>query len=143
MRFFLLSLGLFLVLVSCEKNNEIYYPPQGLHGPNLLTKGATAVLATEENYSMRADLSPQSKLKIVFTNTTNYTGPAANAPKWIISGENDWNSVSNTSDVQEFTTTKRASKADLAIQFLNSPGTAKIEFFENSNQVTKTMLVSW
>ena len=136
---FLFGLG----LTSCEKNNEIYYPPNGLHGPNLLVKNANSALTPNSNYSMRADLNPQSKLKVIFTNTSTYTGPVANAPKWVISGENDWTVSSYVSHVQEFSATRRATKADLAIKFLNSPGTAKIEFYENSNQVTKTIMVTW
>jgi hypothetical protein len=143
MRFFLFAFLFGMGFVSCEKNNEIYFPPNGLHGPNLLVKGASSVLTADENYSMRADLSPQSKLKVIFTNTSTYTGPVANAPKWIISGENDWNVSSYVSHVQEFSATRKATKADLAIKFVNSPGTAKIEFYENSNDVTKTIMVTW
>lgn len=135
------TLGLFLF--SCEKNNEIYYPPQGLHGPNLLIKTANSALTPESNYSMRADLNKQSKLKVVITNTSNYTGPTATAPKWIVSGENEWTVGSYISHTQDFTANRRVTKADLAIKFINSPGTAKIEFYENSNSVTKTILVSW
>jgi hypothetical protein len=142
-RFFLLAFLFGLGVSSCEKNNEIYFPPNGLHGPNLLIKGASSALTPNSNYSMRADLSPQSKLKVIFTNTSTYTGPVANAPKWVISGENDWNVSSYVSHVQEFSATRKATKADLAIKFMNSPGTAKIEFYENSNEVTKTIMVTW
>lgn len=142
-RFFIMAFLFGMGFTSCEKNNEIYFPPNGLHGPNLLVKGANSALAPNSNYSMRADLSPQSKLKVIFTNTSIYSGPVANAPKWIISGENDWNVSSYVSHVQEFEATRRASKADLALNFVNSPGTAKIEFYENSSQPTKTIIVTW
>lgn len=130
-------------LISCEKNNEIFYPPSGLHGPNLLVKGASSSLTPNENLSMRADLNKQSRLKIIISNTSNYTGPAANAPIWVTSGENNWNLSSYQSHLQEFTTTRRADRADLAIKFINSPGSARIDFYENSNQITKTIMVSW
>lgn len=132
-----------LLLSSCEKNDEIFFPPNGLHGPNLLVKGAVSVIPANENFSMRADLNRQSRLKIVIANTSNYTGPAANAPLWMISGENEWNASSYQGHLQEFTTTRRATKADLAIKFINSPGEARIDFYENSNQVTKTIFVNW
>lgn len=130
-------------IVSCEKNNEIYYPPSGLHGPNLLVKGSSSTITTNESLSMRANLSKHSTLKIIITNTSNYSGPAANAPIWITSGENNWKLSSYQSHQQEFTTVKRADKADLALKFINSHGSARIDFYENSSLITKSIMVNW
>jgi hypothetical protein len=139
----LITFALGILLISCEKNDEIYYPPTGSHGPNLLVKSATSSVTAGETFSVRADLSKQSKLKLVLTDISNYTGPSANAPKWLISGENNWTVSSFDSYVQEIEATKRVTKADLAIQFLNSPGSVRIEFYENSTQITKSIIVNW
>ncbi len=128
---------------ACEKKTDIVFPPEGLHGPNLLALGSSVPLTVDQNYSMRANLSKQSRLKVVFTNTSNYTGAAANAPRWVTSGENSWNVGAYTNHVQEYSATRGADHADLAIKFINSPGTAKIDFYVNSNSVTRTMMVSW
>ena len=139
----LFALAFGLLLSSCEKNDEIFFPPNGLHGPNLLSKGASSAIPANENFSMRADLNKQSRLKVVITNTSNYTGPASNAPLWMISGENEWNVSSYQGHMQEFTTTRRATRADLAIKFINSPGNARIDFYVNSSQITRTIMVNW
>lgn len=142
-RFFAFSILFLTAFTSCERKTEVTFPAQGLHGPNLLVSGSNASITVDQNYSMRADLQKDARLKIVFTNTSNYTGASEFAPRWVTSGENNWNIGSYVNHIQEYSATRRVDKADLAIKFINSPGTAKLDFYVNSNSITRTIMIAW
>lgn len=127
----------FILISSCKKRKEIEYPATLAYEENALT--LTNVIAGE-TYSFGAKLGKKAELKIVLTQV------AGNGEMvWGI-GLNDQNGwkidpyVYETKS-QTFKSTE-SGEINLKIVF-PSPGACRVDYYENSNSLTKSEILYW
>jgi hypothetical protein len=129
-----------VVLFSCKKRKEINYPTSMTYGDNLL---AINNVSENKDYSFGAKLGKKASLKVVLSNLSVQTNTNQPKPVWFFSSSQGW-TVSNYApdDTQTFTSNKDGDVI-LDIVFSGSPGSCKIDYYENSSSVTKTKTLNW
>ena len=129
-----------IVLISCKKRKEITYPSSMTYGDNVL-----AIDNVSEGlvYSFGAKLGKKATLKVVITNLSVQTNTNQSKPEWLYSSSQGW-IVSNygSDDIQTFTANKDGDVI-LYFTFSGSPGSCKVDYYENSSSVTKTKILNW
>ena len=125
-------LGMF-GLLSCEKKMQITYPVSTNFGENifLLPDGIPDVptkIFSGESYSLEADLTRKSSLRVVFTNTSKDDAPTTY--RWLFNNKIGWYADNFVSGVQEFTT-QNIGKSDLNMVFQGDSGAVRIDVYEN------------
>lgn len=134
---------LMLFLASCKKSQEITYPEYGAYGQNILALPNNSTYDFNENFSMHALLNKRSKLKIVITNLSE-TSPGQPMPVWFYEiSVNNWKVSDYANDAQVFTSVKGSKECDLSISFYGATGSAQIDFYENSETVSRTKIINW
>ncbi|MBK7309460.1 MAG: hypothetical protein IPI93_01385 [Sphingobacteriaceae bacterium] len=123
-----------------RKRKEITYPTSMTYGDNIL---AMDNITQGKDYSFGAKLGKKASLKIVMSNLSVQTNTNFPKPVWFYSNQQGW-TVSNygSDDTQTFTSNK-AGDVILDISFNGSPGSCKIDYYENSSSVTKTKTLNW
>ena len=135
---FTLILLLFLGISSCKKRKEISYPQTMLYGLNI---NSIDYIVSGEEYSFGAVLGKKAELKIIITNTSTNT---MNNPSWayavpegIKASIYDYNV-----GIQTFEPTKVGEVYTL-MMFTGSPGSCRIDYYENSDEVTNSKILTW
>lgn len=130
----------FAILISCKKRKEIVYPQSMTYGENILaidnvTKGL--------DYSLGAKLGKKAKLKVVLTNLSVQTNTNQPKPVWFCSSTQGWTTSDYGSDDTQTFTSNKDGDVVLDILFDGTSGFCKVEYYENSNSVTKTKTINW
>jgi hypothetical protein len=130
----------FAILISCKKRKEIIYPQSMTYGENILaidnvTKGL--------DYSLGAKLGKKAKLKVVLTNLSVQTNTNQPKPTWFFSSAQGWTISDYGSDDKQTFTSNKDGDIVLDILFDGNSGSCKVEYYENSNSVTKTKTINW
>jgi hypothetical protein len=131
-----------LTLSSCKKRKEIIYPESMTYGQNILHDNS---ISANTSYSFGAELGKSADLKIVLTNLSVQPNPNQAKPVWFYSNHQGWTvSEYGTDDTQTFTSNKDG-EIILNMIFSGSPGSCKIDFYENSSSITKKTVqyLSW
>ena len=140
---FILVAATFLVSCKKDKATEIKYPASMAYGENVL---AIDSVTGVEDYSFGATLGKKAKLKIVITNLSTTTNSSSPGQVWFYSDNQGWVVSDYTSEnTQTFTANKKDDNI-LRMKFLSandSTGKCKIEYYENSDNVTKTKFLHW
>jgi hypothetical protein len=145
--------ALFIVFViaaciSCKKSKSIDYPATGFFGKNILTFTDGSMLEVDKDYSMTAVLGKKATLQLQFTNYSVFDSAAGNPPLWGFGQETGWFSTNydDLTGTQKFEASQTG-KVDLDMMFMrwggSHPGHCRVEFFENSATVTKTIYLNW
>lgn len=136
-----------LVLASCKKDPEkVTYPDDFSYGENvlaLITDNATQDVLSGKSYSFAAKLSKKATLKIVVRNTSFYLNPNFAMPTWSCSNESGWEIGTYNADLTQVFKAVGSGEIDLKIQFSGSPGSCTIEYYENSENITRTKFLKW
>lgn len=131
-----------LFIFSCNKNDVITYGSPTIYGDNLLSLSGQITIS--KPYSFGAKLEKSATLKIILTNLSVQTNTSQPLPIWYYNSADGW-SITNydfTNNVQTFVNS-RTDHIDLQIGFAGTPGVCKIDFYENSNNITKTKQITW
>jgi hypothetical protein len=134
---FIIAFSLLITLPSCEKRGGITYPeiannygenifvlPSGLEGtPTKLLKG--------ESYSLEANLSKKSFLRVVFTNTT--PEDPTTYYRWLFTYQKGWYADNFVNKKQEFTT-NTVGNNDLKIVFQGDSGQCRVDVYDNGGE---------
>jgi hypothetical protein len=151
---YFLILALSLVFISCSKEekevknvikNSILYPDTIYFGNNLLSYPDSSIFEELKYYEMGVVLGIDATLKLVYTNLSE--DDSINAlPVWGYSNATGWaiNSYDEVNNNQIFHASQTG-KVNLQMMFFayKKIGTLKIDFYENSNSVTKTKYYFW
>jgi hypothetical protein len=129
-----------LILFSCKKRKEITYPTSAAFGENLLNLN---VVELDKDYSFAAELGKKAELKIVMTNLSPIPSNGGMQPIWFYSGEQGWTVSDYSSDNTQTFTSNQTGNIDLNLTFIINGGSCKIDFYENSEKITKTRTVTW
>jgi hypothetical protein len=139
--FSLATIALLSSVFSCVKKRVVTYPDSINYGENLLSIFKDSI-AAGESYSFEAELSKKSNLQVIITNLSS---PEAGQPmpRWGYAFVDGWQ-VDNylTDGTQKFTTIKQG-VSDLKMVFSHSPGSCRMDFYENSSTITKTKTFKW
>jgi hypothetical protein len=142
-------LGLILIFTQCKKSEStpekqtlITYPLTGLYGNNILNMADSINLDPTLSYSFAANLQADAALKIILVNLS--IDPKAgwfydSAPNihWVISA------YDLAAHQQTFTALSGGS-SDLLLEFGNTIGKCRMDFYENNSQTpTKTKYFTW
>ena len=133
-KYLLIASSFLTTLASCKKRGEITYPeiannygenifvlPSGLEGtPTKILKG--------ESYSLEANLSKKSSLRVVFTNTTPDDPVTRN--RWLFTYQKGWYADNYVNKKQEFTT-NTVGNNDLKIVFQGDSGQCRVDVYDN------------
>ncbi|MFZ4796825.1 MAG: hypothetical protein ACOYMA_04980 [Bacteroidia bacterium] len=141
-----------IILFSCSKEEKtitekkgISYPETIYFGGNILSYPDSSVLNVNGSYEMGAELEADSRLNIIFNNLTD-TSVLYLTCLWGYSNPTGWSisSYDNKNKVQKFFSSQTG-KVNLQMIFFTDgqKGTVKIDFYENSNSVTKTKYFFW
>ena len=128
-------------------SNAISYPDSSYYGANILNFQDSTILVNSKNYGLAANIQANATLKVVITNLSPLDSAASGPnPKsvWFYSGITGWvdpNGYAN--DIQTFVA--KPGNNDIQIQFDNYYlyGKCRIDFYENSTSVTKTLYLKW
>lgn len=129
-----------LILFSCKKSKEITYPTNTASGENLLNLN---VVEIDKDYSIAAMLGKKAKLKIVLTNLSPIPTNGGMQPIWFYTGEQGWTVSDYSSDNTQTFTSNQTGTIDLNITFIINGGYCRIDFYENSEKITKTRTFTW
>jgi len=134
---------LLALITSCKKDkkDKIEYPESGNFGKNILSLLDSDTLTVSGLYSFAAKLEADANLKIVITNLYSVVGGGPSA-MWFYSDDDGWNIRDYTGDHQEFFP-YRTGTVDMKIYFEAPPGKCRIDFYENSDDVTATKYLFW
>ena len=112
---------------------DIYFPNEGSYGTNLLN--ADSVTFQQDGiYSLRAEIPEGSTFKAIIYNVSGGT--------WFWALGTNTNCV--ISDLTSSQTFEALGSGIMQVQIqLGGPGTALIQYFENSTGETKTKTISW
>lgn len=133
-----------LVLLSAchkEENLKIEYPSSGFYGVNVLSLNDSDTLSSSVDYSLSAKLGKKAELKIVFTNLSNQVDTVSQST-WFYSDKDGWNVGDYNGDKQDFVSNK-SGVIDLDMTFEGSQGKCRIDFYENSDAITKSKILYW
>jgi hypothetical protein len=136
-------LGILLTLSSCKKVGAVTYPTSINYGENLLNMSGPLVKG--ESYSVEATLGKNASLKIVITNLSDQD-PDLTIPKprWLTVYEKGWKADDYSySALNQSYQTLFQGTSDMKIVFQGSPGKCRIDFYENSGNITNTKTYSW
>lgn len=154
---------LILLIISCKKkeaesncpepiaattNNSITYPDSIYYGKNVLALPDSAVIDTVNSNSFGAILGNDATLKVKITRLApRIQGQIP--PLWFyVESPAVWFVQSDPSgggdSIQTFTALLKG-KIDLEIYFsrYGQKGSARLDFYENSNSITKTKYIKW
>lgn len=140
MKKILLILITLTIFVSCKKRKEIIYPITMTHGDNVL---AIDNISMNNDYSFGAKLGKKATLKIVITNLSVQPSLSQPKPSWFYSSSNGWTVSSYGLDDTQTFTSNADGEIILKINFSGSPGSCKIDYYENSSSVSKTKNLNW
>ncbi|MFA7273744.1 MAG: hypothetical protein WC044_07735 [Crocinitomicaceae bacterium] len=129
-----------LILFSCKKSKEITYPTNTASGENLLN---LTVVEIDKDYSIAAMLGKKAKLKIVLTNLSPIPANGGMQPIWFYTSEQGWTVSDYSSDNTQTFTSNQTGTIDLNITFIINGGSCRIDFYENSEKITKTKTFTW
>lgn len=135
---FTFVLLLFIGVSSCTKRKEIIYPQEMFYGLNI---NSIDYILDGEQYSFGAVLGKKADLKIVFTNTSTNT---MNNPSWGYGGGDGITATiyDYNVGVQTFRPTHDG-EVFTSILFTGSPGSCRIDYYENSDEVTNSKILTW
>ncbi len=141
----LLIASVFIIVLStsfssCKKSKEISFPTTGSFGENILLKNNGDSLSNISSYSLTADLGRKAELKIIITNQS------LSNETWFYTSVDGWE-VSDYSGKQTFTSSNNGI-IDLDIEFVAGTGTylegrCQVDIYENSENITKSILLNW
>ena len=132
---------LLLSLGACKDKGKIAYPVSKNYGENLLTLTGDSLIPGQ-NYSLEAELSKKSELGIIITNLGTQDEPSVVVTKWKYDYNDGWTLGNYESGHQSFRTAVRGLN-DLKIVFQGTHGAIRIEYYENSDEVTNTKKFVW
>ncbi|HOZ30009.1 MAG TPA: hypothetical protein PLL66_03750 [Bacteroidales bacterium] len=134
---------------SCDKEEEplngITYPSSSTFGTNILSLSDSTNLASITDYSFSASLESEATLTIKITNLSE-TDSVGHVATWFYNAANvdNWDVSDYSSNSQTFNA-KPSVDNDLNISFQSYylGGTCRIDFYENSETITKTKYFVW
>jgi hypothetical protein len=130
-------------VTSCNQSIEITYPENGAYGQNILALPNSSTYDLNDDFSMHALLHKKSKLKIVVTNLSE-SNPNQPMPAWFYEiSVTNWKVSDYSNNTQVFTSVKGSNECDLWLTFSGINGSAKIDFYENSESITRTKCINW
>ncbi len=134
-------LSILLIIGSCTKKGIVSYPVSTNYGENLLSMSGDLVKG--ESYSVEANLSKKTTMKIVIVNTSNQNPDLTiPIPRWAFTYEKGWKAGNYENGQQTFETATPGNN-DMKIVFQGTPGSCRIDFYENSSIITNTKLYNW
>ena len=135
---------------SCEEEaaptqTTITYLASGGFGTNILALPDSTIVSTDTSYSFLASLEADATLKIKITNLSE-TDSVGHVALWFYGGTTyeNWTISDYASSRQTFTA-KPAESNNLSIYFQSYylGGCCRIDFYENSESITKTKYILW
>ncbi len=134
---------LMVFVASCDKSKEIAYPENGAYGQNILALPNSSTYDLNDEFSMHALMNKRSKLKIVMTNLSE-DSPGQQMPIWFYEmSVTNWKVSDYSGNTQVFTSVKGSNECDLSLILYGTNGSAKIDFYENSESITRTKFINW
>jgi hypothetical protein len=138
--------------MGCTKDKidkNISYPDSIYFGKNILNMPDSSVLKVNYYYGFGADLGNDAKLSIIITNYSTEKDSFLNILPvwyWVLGKTPGW--VISNYDIslnrQKFTSTQ-SGKIDAQMKFdsFGKHGICKVEYYENSETITKTKYFFW
>ncbi len=139
--FFILITLAFLYACNKAEKQKIDYPSTGSYGVNILSLQDSDTINGSADYSLAAELGKKAELKIILTNLSSQVGGGPSST-WFYADGNGWTVSDYSNDQQEFVSDKSGS-IDLDMIFGGNKGKCKIDFYENSNSITKSKVLYW
>ena len=153
MKITLILLNIFaLFLISCKKEIPdpiIVDPLDSISYVNTLNNNINILQITEGDsltdsltYALYANLEENATLKIRFTNLSEYPDSSIAKATWFYSNKLNWYVSDYENDQQTFSSTGKGTHS-IDLNVFRAPGKAKMEVFENSDEITKTVTFTW
>ena len=131
-----------LTAISCSKGKKsIDFPATDTYGQNLLAMEDGDDLSKQTSYSFSAVLGSKANLKVVFTNLSEEIDGQPQAV-WAYSEGDGWVTSDYESNTQTFESNDDG-KIIQEITFLFSPGSFRMDVYENSSSVTSSKTMTW
>lgn len=132
---------LMLMNVSCAEKGKVSYPVSKNYGENLLTLDKDSLIPGQ-SYSLEVELSKKSELEIIITNLGTQDEPSVAVTKWKYDYNEGWTIGNYQNGSQSFRTTKRGI-TDMKIVFQGTHGSIRVDYYENSSEITNTKKFDW
>jgi len=141
-----MAIVMLLLFFSCKKDSDteqiaITYPDSGQYGLNLLAMPDSAIASVVDDYSFSATLENNVRLLIKLTNLSESPTQA-----WFfdVSTTHGWQ-ISNFENNSQTFSTVQSGTYDLNMRFLSagSRGVCRIDFYENSDEITFSKYLFW
>ena len=133
--------SILLIIGSCTKKGVVSYPVSTNYGENLLSMSGQIVKG--ESYSIEANLSRKTNMKIVIVNTSvQDANLAIPLPTWAFTYVTGWVAGNYENGQQTFESSTPGNN-DMKMVFQGSPGSCRIDFYENSSALTNTKVYNW
>lgn len=132
---------------NSNKTDSITYPENVLYGNNFLALPDSSFLTSDNNYEIGANLNKDAHLKIVITNLSTNPNPEQIGPIWVFDTDSqgwniqDYNENNNNQTLISSTTGKISTL--ISFKTFEGEGICRVDFYENSNTVTKTKYYFW
>ncbi len=134
-------ISILIIIGSCTKKGVVTYPVSANWGENLLSMSGQLVKG--ESYSVEANLSRKTTLKIVIVNTSAQdANTSIPLPTWAFAYQKGWTAGNKENGQQTFETIVKGNN-DMKMVFQGSPGSCRIDFYENSSTITNTKTYNW
>lgn len=153
MRLILIKTALLFCLFSCNKKAEFIYPESKNGVINLLALPTETVLQLNMDYGLYVQLPKGKHIKVIITNLSTslisgelimgwFFDAFPDAVSWIVG---DYHDESNT---QIFKSQKKGTECSMELFFVNNNsnlnfGKARIDVYEGSKTVTKSIVIYW
>ncbi len=135
------AISILLIVGACTKKGVVSYPVSANWGENLLTMSGQLVKG--ESYSVEANLSRKTTMKIVIVNTSSQDpNLAIPLPTWEFTYVEGWVAGNKENGQQTFETSTPGNN-DMKMVFQGSPGSCRIDFYENSSALTNSKVYNW
>ena len=149
--------AILFLCVACEKipeenkdnitNDSITYPEEVIYGNNFLFLPDSSLLIPEDEYEIGANLGKDAHLKLVITNLSTNPNPEQMSPIWFLDMEYEgwnieyYNEISNYQTFISISTGKIS--APISFEVYEGKGACRVDFYENSDTITKTKYFFW
>lgn len=127
--------------ISCKEKGKVGYPVSQNYGENLLTLDKDSLIPGK-SYSLEVELSRKSELEIIITNLGTEDEPSVVTSKWKYDYNDGW-TIGNYANGQQSFRTIDPGVSDLKIVFQGTEGAIRIDYYENSSNITKTRKLEW
>jgi hypothetical protein len=139
-----------LLMISCEKEepelidskDKINYSYTTDSKENVLEISDGDSLVEDQTYTFYANLEENATLKVRLTNMTENADPNIPFPSWFYSNKVKWDITMLANATQTFVSIGGGvHNADFKV--FPAPGKAKMDYYENADTITKTVIFTW